>query len=92
MLRVRLYYKRNVIISRLSFWWRYKFSSQTYLIYGKYYFYCQHGQRECYANMLQACGLMQTSDQDKQFGFVNCAMSSVDPADRYEICEVELKT
>nr|XP_022910310.1 GILT-like protein 1 isoform X1 [Onthophagus taurus]XP_022910311.1 GILT-like protein 1 isoform X2 [Onthophagus taurus]XP_022910312.1 GILT-like protein 1 isoform X3 [Onthophagus taurus] len=50
------------------------------LINGVYHFQCQHGENECYGNMMQACGLNETNDQATKAKFIICVMSASNPA------------
>ncbi|XP_022910307.1 GILT-like protein 1 [Onthophagus taurus] len=50
------------------------------LIDDKWHFECQHGENECYGNMMQACGLNETDDQATQVKFIDCVMSASYPA------------
>merc|ERR1712212_1444690 len=42
-------------------------------------FECQHGERECYGNIVQACTVHYTSDQDTLVNLITCMMSSSAP-------------
>merc|ERR1712179_199194 len=46
---------------------------------GSYQFECQHGERECYGNIVQACTVHYTSDQDTLVNLITCMMSSSAP-------------
>merc|ERR1712098_318959 len=46
---------------------------------GSYQFECQHGERECYGNIVQACTVKYTSDQDTLVNLITCMMSSSAP-------------
>merc|ERR1712002_460041 len=46
---------------------------------GSYVFECQHGERECNGNIVQACAVQYTSDQDTLVSLITCMMSSPAP-------------
>merc|ERR1712013_325430 len=52
----------------------YGFASTTE-VDGSYQFECQHGERECYGNIVQACTVHYTSDQDTLVNLITCMMS-----------------
>ena len=52
---------------------------QTTEVDGSYQFECQHGERECYGNIVQACTVHYTSDQDTLVNLITCMMSSSAP-------------
>merc|ERR1711881_79315 len=55
----------------------YRFAETTE-VDGGYEFECQHGPKECYGNIVQACTLAHTEDTDTQVGLIVCMMSSPD--------------
>jgi hypothetical protein len=44
-----------------------------------YQFECQHGTRECFGNIVQACALNVFHDPADKFKYVTCLMTEVDP-------------
>ena len=46
---------------------------------GEYQFECQHGERECYGNIVQACTIAHSPDQDTTVSLITCMMSSSAP-------------
>ena len=46
---------------------------------GEYQFECQHGERECAGNIVQACTIFYAPDQDTLVNLITCMMSSSAP-------------
>lgn len=62
-----------------------KFFSRAYFFQwysnDSYQFECQHGPRECYGNIVQACAINIFYDADDIFNYVTCLMKSVNPSE-----------
>jgi len=58
----------------------YGFASTTEDENGELHFECQHGERECAGNIVQACSLYLTKDRpDDQVALITCMMSAEAP-------------
>merc|ERR1711899_670295 len=58
----------------------YGFASTTEDEDGELHFECQHGERECAGNIVQACSLYLTKDRpDDQVALITCMMSAEAP-------------
>merc|ERR1712212_446247 len=58
----------------------YGFASTTEDENGELHFECQHGERECAGNIVQACTLYLTQDKpDDQVSLITCMMSADTP-------------
>merc|ERR1712038_1239265 len=58
----------------------YGFASTTEDENGELHFKCQHGERECAGNIVQACSLYLTKDRpDDQVALITCMMSAEAP-------------
>merc|ERR1712215_175420 len=53
--------------------------AETTEVDGEYQFECQHGERECYGNIVQSCTIAHSPDQDTTVNLVTCMMSSSAP-------------
>jgi len=53
---------------------------------GSVSFECQHGKKECYANMMTTCFQHFNSDKDTEMNFVNCVESSDDSSTAGKKC------
>lgn len=56
--------------------------SQTEVVNGQYYFKCQHGEEECYANKIHACSIDIIGDMVKSVQFTECMIVDNMDADK----------
>lgn len=60
--------------------------------HGKYYFKCQHGEEECYANKIHACAIDAIGNMTTSVKITNCMISdNVDADGALERCAKQLK-
>ncbi|XP_013773428.1 GILT-like protein 1 [Limulus polyphemus] len=58
---------------------------------GTWFFSCQHGENECYGNLVQTCAIQLLNNTDQSLSFIHCAMSSPHPNSAGPKCADKLK-